>query len=229
MINRTIRIVSVTSFIFLSSCASLPVAKAATSSSVGCTQDPDKQKLRSEELQAIVKADQDDREGPVSSIDWSEVQPRDEQRRKRIGEIFGEGCFKSAADYAAAALVYQHGNVPDHFFQTFLWAKKAVELGDSSKNSLMALGIDRYLVNIGHKQLFGTQFSSSDPKTNLWCIEPVEKTFPDSRRIEYLKMNLRDSIAVFLKFYKSGQTPEDVQDCDHILKPSAAGIVPGFW
>jgi hypothetical protein len=37
-----------------------------------------------------------------------EMVKNDVLRRKRVGEIFGEGCFSKAQDFAAAALVYQH-------------------------------------------------------------------------------------------------------------------------
>lgn len=60
-----------------------------------CQQDKARLEMRSKELSTIVKADQDDRQ------DWQEKSPeemaavvkRDLARRKRIGEIFGEGCF----------------------------------------------------------------------------------------------------------------------------------------
>ena len=55
-------------------------------------------------------------------------------RRKRVGEIFGEGCFKTAKDYSAASLIFQHGDTPDHYYQA-LWANRAVELGDISQNN----------------------------------------------------------------------------------------------
>ena len=74
-------------------------------------------------------------------------------------EILGEGCFKSAEDYAAASLIYQHGDSPDHFFQAFIWALRAVQLGDFQQKSLVAMTVDRYLISSGKKQLFGTQAS----------------------------------------------------------------------
>ncbi len=76
-----------------------------------CHNDPEKQFMRSHELQEIVKADQADRQIPGSKIDWNKVSAADETRSKRVAEIFAEGCFKSAGDYAAAALVFQHGVV----------------------------------------------------------------------------------------------------------------------
>ncbi|MBL7670315.1 MAG: hypothetical protein JNM39_07495 [Bdellovibrionaceae bacterium] len=214
--------------IFLSSCASVPQFRAVAASNDGCLHDSGKQKLRSEEIQALAKSDQLDRQSPMESINWSKVLAQDELRRKRIGEIFGEGCLTSADDYSAAALIYQHGIVPDHYFQAFLWSKKAFELGNSWEGHSIANGIDRYLVSIGYKQIFGTQFSQGS-STKLWCIEPIEESFPESKRVQYLKKNLKESIGDFLKFYNFTQTSDDVPSCNHSLKASPAGTVPGFW
>lgn len=205
-------------------CASVPQAQA-DSSFKQCPDDPERQALRSQELQRLVKEDQDDRIPPV---DWQRVLPRDEARRKSVGEIFGEGCFKTAEDYAAAALVYQHGNVPDHFFQTFLWAKRAVELGDSSQKRLMAMGMDRYLVNIGHKQLFATQ--ASKPATQAcWCLEELEKSFPEKRRVELAQKSLIEALQWVDSLNKDQSTCGPAKFCAKGFKDSPRGTVPGFW
>lgn len=39
-----------------------------------------------------------------------------------------------------------------------IWSRKTEELGDKNGKSLSALAIDRYLVSISKKQLFGSQF-----------------------------------------------------------------------
>jgi len=44
-----------------------------------------------------------------------QVSVRDLKRRKRVGQIFAEGYMRTAQDYSAAALIYQHGVVPDHY------------------------------------------------------------------------------------------------------------------
>ena len=129
---------------------------AATSSSIqSCLLDEKIQAAASLEIQAIVAADQADR------VDYKKMDAatdqRDRMRRMRIGELFGAGCFRTAADFMAAALVFQHGEVPEHFFQAYIWSKRAMELGDESRSNLMALAIDRYLLNTGRKQLFGSQ------------------------------------------------------------------------
>lgn len=157
-----------------------------------------------------------------------EVVRRDEYRRKRVGEIFGEGCFSKAEDYAAAALVYQHGVVPDHFFQTFIWSKRGVELGDEKQKRMMALGIDRYLVNIGHRQLFGSQANrpGSDPN-GCWCLQKVEKSFPNRLRRQYAGKSLAEAFE-WLKELNAGKKCP-IRECTESLKTSPQGIVPGFW
>lgn len=192
-----------------------------------CQGQADHQLQRSKELQDIVNADQADRtqEDP-SQIDWSVIGPRDEARRKRVGEIYGEGCINSAADYAAAALVYQHGIIPDHYFQTFLWAKRAVELGDASQSRLMEMGIDRYLVQSGKRQLFGTQLGkpSLDPKA-CWCMEELEVSFPELRR----KRSRANAEAYLNRLNAGNNSCAPSLMCEKPLKPSPAGTVPGFW
>ncbi|MGE0527901.1 MAG: hypothetical protein AB7G93_10850 [Bdellovibrionales bacterium] len=190
-----------------------------------CHADPERQEQRSQELQAIVKADQEGRAPPV---DWQRLLPKDEGRRKRVGEIFGEGCFKTAEDYAAAALVYQHGDVPDHFFQTYLWAKQAVELGDSSQKRLMAMGIDRYLVNTGHRQLFATQ-ASAPTMDSCYCLEEVEESFPQERRKSYMGKSVRDALTWVDSLNEGKAACGPAQLCKKNLKPTPKGTVPGFW
>lgn len=220
---------SLTIFLFLAftGCASAPQANASSTFKV-CQDDPERQSLRSQELQTLVKEDQDDRQIPADQIDWEKVLPRDEARRKRIGEIFGEGCFKTADDYAAAALVYQHGNIPDHFFQTYLWAKRAVELGDSSQKRLMAMGVDRYLINIGHKQLFATQ-ASKPTMNDCWCLEELEKTFPDKKRVELAQKSLAEMQQWVDSLNKDRPQCKPAKFCSKNLKDSPRGTVPGIW
>ena len=109
----------------------------------------------------------------------------DLKRRMRVGEIFGEGCLKSADDYASAFIVFQHGNTSGQYFQAFVWSKEALLMGSAQVSKVdVAMAIDRYLVSTGHKELFGTQ--ASRPHLNgCWCIQPIEDSFPETIRSEY--------------------------------------------
>ena len=200
---------------------------AVTTGSETCELNPILQAEKSAELIKIVQEDQSDRKGSYDSVDWNQVNPRDLRRRAQVAAIFAEGCFKVASDYASAAMVFQHGVTADHYYQAFIWANEAVKRGDESQRWLTAAGLDRYLVKMGQKQLFGTQFSK-DAGGN-WCIQPVERSFPQSRRIAYIKRNLKDDTAFVLKGIGSKQSPRKTRDCTPALKASPRGTVPGFW
>lgn len=216
------RILTSATFLFLAACAQTTPAPPRA-----CEGDPALQKEKSKELARLETEDQADRAGPFEKINWSLVNPRDLRRRVAVAQLFAEGCLATAADYANAAMIYQHGNTPDHYYQAFLWAHEAVLLGDERSRWLTAAGIDRYLVKTGHQQLFGTQFSQD--QSGRWCMQPVANQFPESRRMEYVKRSLSESITSFLKGVKSNLTLKDVKYCEPALKPTPTGTVPGFW
>jgi hypothetical protein len=193
-----------------------------------CHLDKKKQMLRSKELAEIACLDQESRKNfpNMSQENLNKMLRDDTKRRMRVGEIFGEGCFSSAKDYAAAALVFQHGIIADHFFQAFLWAKKSVDLGDEKQMRLMALSLDRYLVTSGYKQLFGSQAIKLNSE-KCWCLQQTEKTFPEKLRQKYMGNNLNKQV-VWLKNLNIGQSCPNIF-CSNNLKEAPKGTIPGFW
>jgi hypothetical protein len=184
---------------------------------------------RSAELKKIVAEDRADRQGSPDKLDWSKELSRDLEHRVRVAEIFAEGCLKSAKDYAAAAMVYQHGDMPDHYYQTFIWGKKAVELGDPAQKWITAAGLDRYLVHSGQKQLFATRYGK-DKGSSCWCLEPVESSFPEQRRVEWAMLNLKQALEQLKTMFNQEQVGcAEIRFCAHPLKSSPAGLVPGLW
>lgn len=192
-----------------------------------CEFNPSLQKEKSAQLRQIQQEDQDDRAGTYDSIDWDKVTPRDLQRRIKVAQIFAEGCLATAADFGAAAIVYQHGTTAGHYYQAFVWANEAVKLGDEKQKWLTAAALDRYLVKVGNKQLFGTQFSK-DP-AGKWCIQAVEPSFPDKLRIQYVKSDVKDQTKHVLQGIGAPQSVNETKDCLPALKASPRGTVPGFW
>jgi hypothetical protein len=203
-------------------------ASVTSSHFVSCPNDPERQKLRSAELQKIVKADQADRQVPGDQIDWDKVAPADEARAKRIAEIFAEGCFKTALDYAAAALVFQHGVVLDHYYQAYLWTKESMALGADPEKYLMVDAIDRYLISLGYKQLFGAQSYRSGPN-GCHCIASIEEKFSERNRVRVCGISLKDRIISLQKENQANSACQDVLYCDKDLKSPPKGIFPGIW
>jgi len=192
---------------------------------ISCADDAAKYQARSQELQRLVGADQADR---PDNILKPGAQLRDRERRERVAAIFGEGCFKEARDFAAAALVFQHGDRPEHFFQAYVWAKTAVELGDESQRGLVLMAIDRYLLNTKRKQLFATQYNrpSLDP-TVCWCLAQTESAFPDSERLKLGGKTYQQKLEFLSELNKGLSCP--LSECPEQLAPTPVGTVPGLW
>jgi len=101
-------------------------------------------------------------------------------------------------------------------------------LGDPKQKWLMAAGIDRYLVNIGHKQLFATQAAKPQGE-GCWCLEPVETTFPEQRRVEYAKRGLMQALEWISDLNKHKPGCETPKQCRRNWNESPTGTVLGFW
>jgi hypothetical protein len=203
-------------------------SEASPAQFISCPNDPQKQLLRSNELQEIVKADHEDRKIPGNQIDWNKVSAADEVRAKRVAEIFAEGCFKSSNDYAAAALVFQHGTVPDHYYQAYLWSKRALDLGDETQKQMVANAIDRYLINLGYKQIFGAQRFRNGPD-GCHCLGQTELKFPEKQRMKVCGVSLEQRIISLREENKDNPICEKVLYCETQLKSPPKGMFPGIW
>ena len=224
--GNIIAVTGLLQLLFISGCAHTGVTGSDISS---CTEHTEQYAKASAELKILEIADQADRQGSVNAIDWTKVSPRDLDRRIKVATLFAESCFREGKDYSAAAMIYQHGEGADHPFQAFIWAKRALELGDVGENKwLMAAALDRFLVRSGQKELFATQYSK-DAGSECWCLEPTEMSFPDTQRVEYTKKTIQQAIEGSKRFDANPETCVQVSYCKHDLKSSPTGTVPGFW
>jgi len=124
------------------------------------------------EMTAIFEADQKDRSS--GKIDWAVVAPADRLRQARTQALLDAGALHSGEDYEHAAFVFQHGAVPDDFLMAHILATVAVARGKPSATWIAAATLDRYLMNIGRPQIFGTQYSTkADSKATQ---EPYTRT-----------------------------------------------------
>jgi hypothetical protein len=196
------------------------VAPAASAAPAPC-------KGASAKIAQLRDADQAARKRMPTVAEWPAIQAADLQRCSRVSELFAAGCLTTASDYFTAALIFQHGTVPEHYLQTILFASRAVALGDASARSLMALGADRYLVNTKHKQLFGSQ-SYRTEASPCWCMPQVEPTFPDEQRVAYVGKTLEQQ-RERVRSTNAGLGACAKVECDEDLQPSPQGSVPGVW
>lgn len=189
---------------------------------------PDRQLAASRETDRLFQEDQADRERKdISPKEWDRIVPRDYQRRTRISELFAAGCLVDAKDFAAAALIYQHGEVPEHFLQAFFFASRAAALGSDLGRHLMPLAIDRYLMMTNHKQLFGSQASSMPGGCS--CLFPVEPSFPDDLRLHYMGKTIKDQRAWVRSLGDPKRACPDVECPALGVQPTPRGSVLGLW
>jgi len=156
------------------------------------------------ELKMLCDEDQADRSvADGKSIDWSMVAPRDAKRLARVKALYLDGKVSSAADYFNAALVLQHGAVPEDFLLAHEFAIVSVRKGYPGNAAwLVAASEDRFLQIIGRKQRFGTQLT--DPIV-------VDECITDRLRAEFGVPSLTEEVEQAKAFQpksQPNQTPE---------------------
>lgn len=121
--------------------------------------------------------------GDWKTIDWERVAREDLARRNEIIILLAAGKITRAESLYHAAMVFQHGNCPEHFELTAELALRAIELGHEKANWLYAAGTDRYLMNLGKAQKYGTQFSKT--ADGVWRLYEVDPTVSDEERARF--------------------------------------------
>ena len=211
-------------FILLASCKHLPHAHGLAP----CRDTPDEYAKAQSDLARIYREDQEDRDGFLEFDANSLLQmvERDLQRRSKVAELFAKGCLKSPDDYKRSALIFQHGNIPEHFYQAFVWARTALRMGDESARYLMSLTTDRFLVNSGYKQLFGSQAMKPNDSA-CWCLYPVESSFTDEDRLAQKAKSLAEQIEWLIALNHRDDCRE--WECKMDLKSLSKSDFVEFW
>lgn len=145
------------------------------------------------QMLAIVVADQKDRGNnyfyepgtpeppPLSGL---EIRKNDDSREDKVRDLLNVGSLHTATDYYRAALVFQHAYKPDDVLFAHVLATVAASRGSVDALWLAAATLDRYLVDTGKQQVFGTQFSPSpqSPNGSAWQQDPVSPLLSDALR-----------------------------------------------
>ncbi len=151
------------------------------------TFDVDYSESPSQRMQVLIEADQSARKS--SDGDLARLRAADQQRRREIMGYLQEGKINTANDLFYAALIFQHGNCPDHYKLGNLLAEKAMQKGDATVMGgdgavrwLYAATLDRYLISLGKPQKFGTQYWRPSGR---WELYPVDSSTTDHERLLY--------------------------------------------
>jgi hypothetical protein len=139
----------------------------------GETYSPDDDAPSNPEMKRIFEEDQRPRQaGP--NIDWSTVSKADAARRAETMRLLNEGALHSGEDFNRAANIFQHGAGPDDFLFAHTLAIIAIRKGYSDATWIAAATLDRYLLSIKRRQIYGTQFRT--PKGKAATQERYNRT-----------------------------------------------------
>ena len=161
---------------------------------------------------------------------------RDRERRVEVAGIYARGCLKTGQDFHDAALVFQHGNVPMHYRQAAMFAQEAVARGDTEAQWLVPRAVDRYLLNTGRMQLFGTNTRANrlrDSDGNMLdgygpsCLPATVDASFDPVRVRYGEPTLAEVRAKLAErnAEHGGVTPT----CEGNPVEPERGLFPGIW
>jgi len=125
----------------------------------------------SSEMKAIFDEDQLVRQ--AQQIDWKTVTQTDADRREATRKLLEDGALHTGKDFEEAAFVFQHGDKPQDYLLAHTLAMVAVSKGDPTAIWIASATLDRYLQNIGQKQIFGTQFKSN--AKGEWTQGPYDR------------------------------------------------------
>ena len=145
------------------------------------------------ELHTLFEEDQADRRNweHFNQDQLLQVRQRDVVRRQRVEELVGSETLHDPEDYFYAAMVFQHGETLEHYWQAHALAKRGAELGHHASRCLAAVAYDRWLLHQGKPQKYGTQYIS---KEGRWVLYEVDPSTSDRQRAEWNVPPLKQSL-----------------------------------
>ncbi len=153
------------------------------------------------ELARMFQQDQDDRKPGLHGIDWAVVKPRDDARLARTRELYVSGALHTGADWWHAALMLQHSSETDDYLLAHEMSVAAVVRGEENARWLVAATEDRFLMNIGRKQRFGTQYEPAD-QPGKYRLAPTDPGVTDELRAVLGTPSLAEAKATASQFDK---------------------------
>ncbi len=153
------------------------------------------------ELTRMFQEDQGDRKPGLHGIDWAAVKPRDDARLARTRELYVAGALRTGADWWHAALILQHSSEADDYLLAHEMSVAAVVRGEENARWLVAATEDRFLMRIGRKQRFGTQYEPGDDP-GKYRLAPTDSQVTDELRAVLNAPSLAEAKAAASQFDK---------------------------
>jgi hypothetical protein len=146
------------------------------------------------ELESMFQLDQADRrlqlgESADAEAALAAIQANDAARRARVRELLASDSVVTGMDFRYAAVIFQHGEIPDDYLMAHDLAFTAMLKNPEPPMGLAGLTEDRFLRSLGRLQRFGSQ-GSYDPNDPVARIQPTEEdsetAVTDTLRADYM-------------------------------------------
>lgn len=139
----------------------------------------------------------------INSPNLKKISLKEKKARKEVIEMLKNGQIKTSDDFYRASMLFQHGSDFKSYAMAIALAAASGHLGESWGRSLYAMALDRFLLSIGQKQYFGTNFEKVKGK---WYLAPYNKRTSDFERQFYFIEPMKKLLQGVKKFsQKSGQ------------------------
>ena len=137
------------------------------------------------ELKHLYDEDQADRQPAYAGkpVDIPALARRDDERERRVKELYAADQLRTGPDYYNAAMILQHAMTPDDFLLCHDLCVVAIGKGEPRAKWLAAASMDRFLVSVGRPQRYGTQYGAARPGFPI-RLSPVDATVTDRLRME---------------------------------------------
>ncbi|WP_459801894.1 hypothetical protein [Herbidospora sp. RD11066] len=107
---------------------------------------------------------------------------RDLARRSKAMRLLGSGHVRSPRDYYNVAVVLQHSGLVEHHHLAHVLARLSALAGYGPSKWLAAAAMDRWLMDQGLPQHYGTQYVEDVTGFRLWDVDPATT---DEERAEW--------------------------------------------
>lgn len=134
------------------------------------------------ELTRLYQEDQADRAPQTGPVDGKAIVARDQARQARVKELYQANQMQTGADYYHAAMVLQHGYVPEDYLLAHELSVVGLSKGEAKAKWLAAASEDRFLMAIGRPQRFATQYRSDSPGLPMHLYQVDEGVTDELRR-----------------------------------------------
>lgn len=141
------------------------------------------------ELETLYQDDQRDRGKVYSTKDTlKELEKRDRSRRDKVYRMIESDQVRTKNDLYRAGVILYHGKHSTDFAAAHRLATLAAIMGHRMGRWILAASLDRFLMELGLAQIYGTQFEYNAAEKKYQLKLPIDSALTLSFEKEFLNI-----------------------------------------